>query len=491
MKKLVLLIFISGLLSLSAFSQYLFTIDVSANYIGFDSKRELIYASVKGSDAIYANSLVSINPYSGVVINSVFIGSEPTEFVFTTDSNYLFIMFDEQPVVKKFNLNSFSVVQEINLGVDPYNGAYYGKSMAVLPDNDSIIIVSRKQKGVSPDFGGVAVYSNGVKLPWETQDHHGPEYLLNTQNDILYAYEDDFFTLKVDVDSGIVVLNETDDLWMRGAKFENGLVFDDKGKVVNPITPIQIGQFPIEDTYEKFAHQADSSKNKVFFAIVGDNDKDIEFFSYNRTTFAKITEYKVTDVISSDIEDPESKQLIRFGEKGLAIIIEESWPFNEPKSMIGMLNNSNFVDSISIPDTSELAQLYVLDTVYTYEHITVYDTLDVYNYVTVYDTTHLSTTDTLIVYQTNSIVNGNIIKSEISLYPNPSSNYINVEITNSNVIENYNIKFYNTVGELLFDSRLTSDLLTIDISSYSKGTYILTLTDNWGQRIATKYVVVK
>jgi hypothetical protein len=88
-------------------------------------------------------------------------------------------------------------------------------------------------------------------------------------------------------------------------------------------------------------------------------------------------------------------------------------------------------------------------------------------------------------------VNGNIINSEISLYPNPSSNYINVEITNSNVIENYNIKLYNTIGELFFDSQLTSDLLTIDISSYSKGIYILTLTDNWGQRIATKYVVVK
>lgn len=493
MKRLTLLIFISGLFSSSVFSQYLFTVDVGANYIGYDSKRELIYATIQGSDANYANSLLAINPYEGTIVDNIFIGSEPTEFVFTTDSNYLFIMFDEQPVVKKFNLNSFSVVQEINLGVDPYHGAYYGKSMAVLPDNDSVIIVSRKQKGVSPDFGGVAVYSNGVKLPRETQDHHGPEYLVNTQSDTIYAYQSDFFVLHVSLDSGIVVLEEIDDLGLENAKYEKGLIFDDHGKIVDPKTRAQKGKISLNDDYgfQTYAHQADSINNKVFFSAANNGNPNIDFYSYDRTTYGFKHNYSIPDIIPSGYSTPAVSQLIRFGKKGLATTVYDSYYFTEESPFIAILNNSSFVDSISAPDTSELSKLYVLDTVYTYEHITVYDTLDVYNYVTVYDTTHLSTTDTLIVYQTTTNVNGNIIKSEISLYPNPSSNYINVEITNSNVIENYNIKLYNTLGELFFDSQLTSDLLTIDISSYTKGTYILTLTDNWGQRIATKYVVVK
>jgi hypothetical protein len=220
MKKVMFLIFISGFLGLNAYSQYLFTIDVSANHIEYDSKRELIYATIKGDDANYANSLIAINPYDGTITNNVFIGSEPTDFVFTTDSNYLFIIFDEQPVVKKFDLEGFSIVQTTNLGVSQYFGAYYGKSLAILPDNDTAVIVSRKYKGVSPDFGGVAIYSNGIKLPFETQDHHGPEYLVNTGNDTIYAYASNFFSLHARTDSGIVVINEIDDLGMTNAKFD-------------------------------------------------------------------------------------------------------------------------------------------------------------------------------------------------------------------------------------------------------------------------------
>jgi hypothetical protein len=43
----------------------------------------------------------------------------------------------------------------------------------------------------------------------------------------------------------------------------------------------------------------------------------------------------------------------------------------------------------------------------------------------------------------------------------------------------------------MFNSLLISNLLTIDISSYMKGTYVLTVTDNYGLIVSTKYVVIK
>lgn len=495
MKKVTILISLLGLISLNAFSQYLFTMEISANKIKYDTKRDLIYATVKGIDANYANSIVAINPYTGNVSNNIFIGSEPNDFEFTTDSNYIFISFDEQPMVKKFSLESFTVVQDINLGIDPSDGSYYAKSLATLPNNDSSIVVCRYFKGTTAE-GGTAVYVNGVQHEEFMDDWSGPDELITTGSDTLYGITTGntsyaFYSIHVSVDTGVSMLSKGDFLSLKNAKYDEGLLFDDKGLVIDPSIPAQIGKFQLEDTWEAYPNQSDSKNNKVFFCMVSDNDTDLEFYSYNRTTFAKEADYNVPNIISSDYHIPEASQLIRFGEKGLAALIYDDYSFSDAKPFITILNNSSFVDSIAPSDTSELAQLFILDTLYTYEHITVYDTLDVYNYVTVYDTTHLSTTDTLIVYQTTTNVNGNIIKSEISLYPNPASNYINVEISNSNVIENYNIKLYNTVGELFFDSQLTSDLLTIDISSYSKGTYILTLTDNWGQMIATKYVVVK
>ena len=298
--------------------------------------------------------------------------------------------------------------------------------------------------------------------------------------------------LKVDIDSGIQVVKEVSGLGLQNAKFEGGLIFDDRGVIVDPTKPAQIGKVRLSDvSYESFPHQADSSKDKIFYAMIDNNQKDLKFVSYNRDTYAKIAEYSASNIIPTGYSIPETSQLIRFSSKGLACIISDDYYFSVKKPFICILNNSSFVDSIAPSSTSELAQLFVLDTVYTYEHKIVYDTLDVYNFVTIFDTTHLSTTDTLIIYKTNTNVNGNNIKSVVSLYPNPASNYINVEIVNGNVIENYNIRLYNTLGELFFESQLTSDLLTIDTSTYSKGTYILRLTNNWGQQIASNYIVIK
>jgi hypothetical protein len=495
MKKITILISLLSLISLNVFSQYLFTMDISANQIKYDSKRDVIYAIVSGNDANYANSLVVINPYNGTVTNDLFIGSEPIEFEFTSDTNFVFAIFDNQPVVKKVDLNTFSIVESFGLGSDKSGESYYGISLATIPSSDSTIIVVRDIKS-SSGRGGTAMYNNGKQLPKFIDEIYGPNKLVTTDCDTIYAFETDissynFYTVHATVDSGLTILDERNFISVRDPEFEGDFIFEDRGIVIDPTMPAQIGQYPLEDTWDTYPCQSDSKKNKVFFCKVNDNESDLDFFSYNRETFAKEASYTVPNIIPSDYSSPEASQLIRFGEKGLASIIYDDYYFSDKNPFISILNNSSFVDSIPPSDTSELAQLYILDTVYTYDHVTVYDTLDVYNYVTVYDTTHLSTTDTLIIYKTTTNVNGNIINSEISLYPNPASNYINVEITNSNVIENYNIKLYNTLGELFFDSQLTSDLLTIDISSYSKGTYILTLTNNWGQRIATKYVVVK
>ncbi len=67
-----------------------------------------------------------------------------------------------------------------------------------------------------------------------------------------------------------------------------------------------------------------------------------------------------------------------------------------------------------------------------------------------------------------------ILTSEFSIFPNPTSDFIFV-----NVIKKYNIKIYNFCGELLFGKNNCSNNERINISSLKEGIYIVKIeTDN-------------
>ena len=59
-------------------------------------------------------------------------------------------------------------------------------------------------------------------------------------------------------------------------------------------------------------------------------------------------------------------------------------------------------------------------------------------------------------------------KKSLKIYPNPASNKINIENVDSEEIH-----IYNLLGKRIYSTIATSDLVTIDISSFKTGIYIL------------------
>jgi len=94
MKKIIISLFLIlfGFTSLKA--EYLLKLQLKSNKIAYDWKRSCIYATVKGCDDHYGNNLVAIDPKTGKIIRNIFVGSEPTQLTFSTDSNYIYICFD-------------------------------------------------------------------------------------------------------------------------------------------------------------------------------------------------------------------------------------------------------------------------------------------------------------------------------------------------------------------------------------------------------------
>ncbi|WP_299675471.1 T9SS type A sorting domain-containing protein [uncultured Dokdonia sp.] len=76
-----------------------------------------------------------------------------------------------------------------------------------------------------------------------------------------------------------------------------------------------------------------------------------------------------------------------------------------------------------------------------------------------------------------------VLQSQFSIYPNPTSTSVTIQIDQNNILEKVTI--YNNLGQLI----KTSIETTIDTSNLSKGMYILELTTNQGK--ASKKLIIE
>lgn len=64
-----------------------------ANGLVFDPVRNLLWASVPGNAAAAGNAVVSIDPSTGNVIDTIYAGSEPGALALSADGSHLFARF--------------------------------------------------------------------------------------------------------------------------------------------------------------------------------------------------------------------------------------------------------------------------------------------------------------------------------------------------------------------------------------------------------------
>ena len=439
MKRLILLITIFNFSISTSYSQVVFRSDIKANHIEYDSKRKVIYATVQENDSIYGNSIIAIDPYEGTVAKSVFVGKDPTTFVFTSDSNFIYIAFNNDAVVKKFSLNEFCIVDQINLETDSSNGERYANSLAVLPNNDSVIVVSTKFKNISLSFAGLFAYSNGKLLPNAIYpDFYFNEgviiihNLISTGNDTIYGYSENlspstFSTIKFNADSGLTLVSykKHSIVDFSNLSYDDGLLYNDIGFIINPQNLSITDHFSLPFGYQSFTHCVDPISNRVFFYTL--SGSDLYFVVYDISTLSKIRELKIP--LDNVFLYFFCNGFIRSGKNGFSLILKNS----------SALSNDDLI-IISINDIDQ----------------------------------NLSS-------NIESGYNQNLYTNRI--LTNPVSDILNVEI-NTPLHGLYRVKIFDINGRVIKEVQfeglnLGINLLNIDISNVKKGSYnILIFRDN-------------
>ena len=234
-----------------ASAQTVRTVSLLANDLAYDATRQRIYASVPSSVGIGGNTITVIDPATGAIGPSVFVGSEPGPLALSDDGQYLYVGLNGAPAVRRVDLQTFTATQQFGLGADPNFGPYHVEDIEVAPGQPLRVAVSRRRLGISPRHGGVAIFDNGVALPAVTQAHTGSNAIeFGATPDRLYGYntettESGFRRLSVTA-TGVSEVDVSPDLFdpfTRDMVFEAGRIYGSGGPVIDAESRTVLGTF--------------------------------------------------------------------------------------------------------------------------------------------------------------------------------------------------------------------------------------------------------
>ena len=276
-------------ISLASFAQLqVYTINLTANDLVYDSVTNKIYASIPSANGSNGNSIGVINPDTRLLENTIFIGSEPTVLAISDNGQYIYSGFSGTSTVRRFDVAAQTAGIQFSLGSDSSTGSYYVEDIEVMPGAPTTIAVSRKNNGFSPRHEGVVIYDNNVMRPTTTPDHTGSNRIEFTSPNSLVGYNNEtteFGIRRLAVNnSGVSTVSVTQNVlsnFYLDFIYRDNYLYSFDGKVVDVTTaPFVIGQFSnatgpvVYDTYY----------NKVCFASY-DFSGNITFKRFNPNTF--------------------------------------------------------------------------------------------------------------------------------------------------------------------------------------------------------------
>jgi hypothetical protein len=135
----------------------------------------------------------------------------------------------------------------------------------------------------------------------------------------------------------------------------------------------------------------------------------------------------------------------------------------------------------------EVQQLYTINAC----TFTIYDTLTVNNYITIYDTVSVSTTDTLII---NTLITSVQPAQENTflVYPNPANSHITIDYGNFAIMNGYQLKIENSLGQQLFQTNITQQTDYLSLNNWGgNGLYFVHIIDAQGNTIDIRKIVLQ
>jgi hypothetical protein len=131
----------------------------------WDAVHGNLYVSVAASDPVIPNTVVSINPMTGVAGTPVATGNDPNFLSISSDSSYLWVSLDGDSSIQRFMLANLASDLTFPLPVDWVSRPQQAISLQAAPVSPHTMAVVAGHKGWSPPGDGVYIFDDAVQRP--------------------------------------------------------------------------------------------------------------------------------------------------------------------------------------------------------------------------------------------------------------------------------------------------------------------------------------
>jgi DNA-binding beta-propeller fold protein YncE len=281
----------------------------------FNPQTARLYLSMPGGTEAHSNSVVALDPSTGSITGSVFVGSEPGRLARSDNGQYLYVGLNGASAVRRVEMASLTPGLQWSLPSGQVAG-----DLEVAPGQPNTVAVSRHRPGISPPLDGVTIYDAGVARPNSSPGHTGGariEFLESPS--VLYGFNNshtgfEFFTIAVEP-SGARHIAETRGLisgFYTNIAGAAGRIYGTDGSVVDAERRVRVGTLGAGGS----ALLPDPATGRVFMIAEG----GIRVYDMNN--------YQLLGTIpisgfSFDHPALANTRLVRWGNDGLAFLDQD------------------------------------------------------------------------------------------------------------------------------------------------------------------------
>ena len=261
---------------------------------------------------------MEINPATGRVTRSLFVGSEPDKMAIASDGSVLYIALDGSSSIKEVSTATMSTLKSFAIYQTTGSSSVSVADLKVKPGDPNTIAITYRNGYYS---NGPTIYSNGVPLPKSVSYSQG-QVMVWPFAQFLYSYDaaNSFALSKLFVDSTGVASISSQQGRFSGyktiIKYASGIIYGSDGSLVSVSTGDLMGHLATSG----IDIAPDATLHRAFIASTSNSygDTNLYFNLYNTSSFLPIRSFVVPGIVDPSSAAPSNLGLNRWGAKGLA-----------------------------------------------------------------------------------------------------------------------------------------------------------------------------